>query len=351
MVAVMVTLIMMIVISLIVIGFAQVTRRAQRNALDAQLSGQAFYAAESGVNDASAIMKVLAASGPILPKTTCDDTAVYNFNSTGKSKIDGAASGVSYTCVLIDPTPSSLDFKLGQTSSQVTKLKTASGLPFTSLTFKWVPGTSASSSVASCPSGAGQYPINTAAAWNCKFAALRSELTPAAGALTRNGAGGLIETTHVNFLEPVRPPVGTGASVWATDNAKSIGALCTDAQCQVTINFAGAGVNTYYLRLGAIYQSASVTITATDAAGPAKFAESQAQVSVTGKAQDVLRRILVAIPLDGDALASPTSAIVSGDTVCKRFLVTNGYFSTEGFSGSPNNPVCGDTVEVGTPSP
>jgi Tfp pilus assembly protein PilX len=53
MVAIMVTMILMIVISLIVVGFAQISRRNQRQALDRQLSTQAFYAAETGVNDAS----------------------------------------------------------------------------------------------------------------------------------------------------------------------------------------------------------------------------------------------------------------------------------------------------------
>ena len=53
-VSLMMTLVIMLVISLIVIGIAQLSRREQRQALDNQLSTQAFYAAESGVNDAQA---------------------------------------------------------------------------------------------------------------------------------------------------------------------------------------------------------------------------------------------------------------------------------------------------------
>ncbi|HET6924792.1 MAG TPA: pilus assembly PilX N-terminal domain-containing protein, partial [Candidatus Saccharimonadales bacterium] len=52
MVSIMVTLVMIIVITLIVIGFAQVVRRNQRETLDRQLSTQAYYAAETGINDA-----------------------------------------------------------------------------------------------------------------------------------------------------------------------------------------------------------------------------------------------------------------------------------------------------------
>jgi hypothetical protein len=65
-VSIIVCMIIMTILSLITIGFAQIMAREQRQALDRQLSSQAFYAAESGVNDALmltlvAIMHLLAA--------------------------------------------------------------------------------------------------------------------------------------------------------------------------------------------------------------------------------------------------------------------------------------------------
>lgn len=51
-VSIIVSIIIMTILSLITIGFAQLMAREQRQALDRQLSSQAFYAAESGVNDA-----------------------------------------------------------------------------------------------------------------------------------------------------------------------------------------------------------------------------------------------------------------------------------------------------------
>ncbi|HSX32249.1 MAG TPA: pilus assembly PilX N-terminal domain-containing protein, partial [Candidatus Saccharimonadales bacterium] len=75
MVAIMVTIILMIVISLIVLGFAQIARRNQRQSLDRQLSTQAFYAAETGVNDASKVIKAAIASGAtVAAKPTCTDS-------------------------------------------------------------------------------------------------------------------------------------------------------------------------------------------------------------------------------------------------------------------------------------
>ena len=53
----MITIIMMLVITLIVIGFTQVSNRNRRESLDRQLSTQAFYAAESGVNEALKVLR------------------------------------------------------------------------------------------------------------------------------------------------------------------------------------------------------------------------------------------------------------------------------------------------------
>src|SRR5262245_28445627 len=50
MAAIIVTLIIMIVLSLITLGFARIVNREQRQVADRQLNTQAFYAAESGVS-------------------------------------------------------------------------------------------------------------------------------------------------------------------------------------------------------------------------------------------------------------------------------------------------------------
>jgi Tfp pilus assembly protein PilV len=346
MVAVMVTLIMMIVISLIVLGFAQVTRRAQRNALDSQLSTQAFYAAESGVNDAMNILKALPAGTAPQPKSTCADTPTYQFDTLGQSNL---GSGVSYSCVTIDPTPKSIPYKLGASSNAVIKLKTATGNPFQSLTFTWVPAPGQEGQpLANCPGAVSQYPVAAGAGqWNCKFAVLRTELTPTdAGNLNRTS---FMTNTHVNFFEPLR---AGGGSVGAGANAQTVGGLCQNAPvntCKVTIS--GLSALTYYLRVGALYQPTTVSISATDSTGASVgLAEVQAQISSTGKAQDVLRRILVAVSLDGDADSSPSAAIISGDTVCKRFMVTNGSFRTQSFPGANGNPLCDTDQDIGSPT-
>src|SRR5690349_2098676 len=64
-------LIIMSVLTLIAIGFSMVSRQAEKNTLDDQLNTQAFYAAESGINDVSRIVDA-AASGSRFEKPDCD---------------------------------------------------------------------------------------------------------------------------------------------------------------------------------------------------------------------------------------------------------------------------------------
>jgi hypothetical protein len=346
-VAVMVTLIMMLVISLIVLGFAQVSRRTQRNALDTQLSTQAYYAAESGVNDAITVMRTLPV-GPLPKKDKCIDSGPYQFDSQSLSTL---GTGVSYSCVLIDPSPSTIFYSLGENASQAIRLKAEGGVNFKTLTFSWVPPDDIKTQpLANCPNGASQYrkAVGATGGWDCKYAALHTELVPTN---TLNRAS-LMNTTNVNYLDPVSV-LSPGTSNWSADNGKSIAARCVDVpapKCTATVNFNGAGLNAYYLRLGALYRSAAVSITATDTGNaPIRFAETQAHIDVTGKAQDVLRRVLVAVKLNGSPSSTPVAAITSGDSICKRFSVTGGSFNVEDFNakGEEGNPLC-EVQSVGT---
>jgi hypothetical protein len=340
MVAIMVTLIMMIVISLIVLGFAQITRRAQRKALDAQLSSQAFYAAESGVNDAIAILNTK--SGVLPDKKVCADNSDYQFNTLGYSNL---GNGVSYSCVLVEPNPTDLTYKLGASEDAVIKLKPA-GNPFSTLTFTWVPAPGQETQpVSTCPSTAGQYPVATVPGpWDCKFSVLRTELVPTSSLSRTN----LQTQTRVNFFEPVRS--GGSGSIGAAANAQTAGAKCKDAPTNTcTMTITGLGPGTYYMRVRTLYQPTTLTISATDAGGlPVGFADVQAQISVTGKAQDVLRRILVAVSLDGAQNGSPTAALISGDSICKRFSVTPTSFFTDDYVGGAGNPLC-VSANIGSP--
>ena len=317
MTAIFVTMILIFVISLLVLGFALLSRREQRTSLDSQLSTQAYYAAESGVNDAAgAIQNQLNTGGAIAAKTACVDSAPYKFNATGES-ILSAPDGVSYTCVLIDPAPKTLTFKNVGADGVVIPMTSASGNAFNTITITWQPSPGQETAPVNCSVPTTQLPTSTA--WVCKYPMLRMTTVPG-NVLSR---AALMVNARTAFLMP--QSAGSGSmSIGA--NAQVLGAHCTVTECKMVIS-AGGTSNKYFMRLNALYrQTSNISITATDTTGAGVgLVGAQAIVDSTGKAQDVLRRIVVAVDLtDANANKLPTAALTTGDSVCKRFTVATG---------------------------
>jgi hypothetical protein len=96
----------------------------------------------------------------------------------------------------------------------------------------------------------------------------------------------------------------------------------TPRYCNATIT--GINSSDFYVRLKAIYKPVSVYVQATDSGGTAlKMQGAQAIVDATGKAQDVVRRIQVRVPLSA-SYYFPEFAVESGNTICKRYSIYAG---------------------------
>ncbi len=354
MVAIMVTLILMIVISLIVLGFAQISRRNQREILDRQLSTQAFYAAETAVNDAAELIKTAINSGsPIAEKPDCASNGggFYILNP-----VLDASSSVQYTCLTVDATPNALVYSNIGTHSKVVPLIAASGT-ITSVTLNWQPSgwtakDASDTPTRDCPSSVSNSMFTTAVGWGCGYGILRFDLVPTAGLLSM---ANLQRDAITSFVIPLKP----GAS-GATANPISyptpptpaggvnsrLAVICSDQTCSLTIN--GLGQTQYYLRVSSIYKDVSLQITAKDAAGTTLSLQgAQALIDATGKAQDVLRRIQVRIPLTPSSTNLLSDyAIQSTEAICKRFTVMDGLYDNSADDavpaviGSTSNPLC-----------
>ncbi|HET8709655.1 MAG TPA: VWA domain-containing protein [Candidatus Saccharimonadales bacterium] len=340
MVAIMVTLILMVVISLVVLGFAQLSRHSTGSVQDSQLSAQAYYAAESGVNDAVSIIrqKLAAGTGTVPAKMRCDDFIDY----PGLKDSANLGSDVNYSCVLVNPAPASLNYSVGA-SGVVVPLISGSGLPLRTVTISWTPivnptdGTFPANPLTGCPGAAGDLPpASGGTAWACKYPLLRTEIVP-----TNNlNRSSMLANSRVNFLEPVA--TGSGTATLA-QTGKVIGAKCTNAAkptCRVT--FSGLSGAKYYMHLNALYGATTVTITATDVSGPVGLEGSQAIIDATGNAHGVLRRVLVAVDLNNsNSTRLPTAALSMADSFCKRFGVAPGIFNiSSNYAGGGGNPLC-----------
>lgn len=314
-----VTLIMMLVISLLVIGFTQVTNRTQRESLDRQLSTQAQYAAESGVNKVAAVLDDSSIVGT-KTKTTCDNSGVYADTNNFDPQIN-PDNNVSVTCVLVNTRPSDIRVSANQTSSTIVPLNIVDSdgnpSPANNITFTWSPtDTTANTSVCNSIFSAG-LPVGIS---TCKFALLRVDL------LRGNAAADPSSLSASTTSFYIKPTTGGGTYTLTGSSPKGniIAAKCTTT-CSVTITLQGPwNFNSFYARLSTMYLDAPTVIidagrtivTTSDA----YFEGAQAEVDSTGKAQDVLKRIQVRYPTGvrhDDTI--PPYALDSEQTVCKKF--------------------------------
>lgn len=363
MVSIIVTMVIMIVLSITVIGFAQLMRREQRQVLDRQLNTQAFYAAESGVNDAVAKLK----TDPTFFTNDCKDwTGLGNSNNVS----DDTSHSVTYSCLLINPHPTTLEYtNIGLDKSEIIPIDLSNtsqldSSPFKSLHVSWQ-DTTGTEDVSGCsPYSVDPFPaFPSAGNWanqpNQCPGILRIDIVklPANGSsygsFDRNW---LINNTATAYLYPttdgtdsptiVSPDLGYGFSQQGRIVSVNCGASSAppdEKQCKAVFNLDGSFK--YYLRIKSIYKPNSVSISALATAGQLmQFQGAQAIVDSTGKANDVLKRIQVRVPTSILTSYSPEYDIDSLGSLCKRLGV------------APPNPPDGATVYVvpftdGSPAP
>lgn len=327
----MVTIIMMMVISLIVIGFTQVTNSNRREQLDRQLSMEAFYAAESGVNAAADVIKS-SPSGHIVAQSSCNGHT-YPAGATTLS----TSPAVGYTCVLVSPIVPSIVTNANPQTSSIFPLDpvNAAGAPASpsQLTFTWSASQGKTPTNSGCQS-ANIFPKNDAS-YTCPFGMVRVDLLE-----VDNGwvSGGLTVPTFAAhtvslFLQPLAAG-GSSATLagFSAPKGMIIGAPYDQATktYTATVSLAPAAQATqYYMRITTLYlDSPRIVVDGTGATGTLSFANAQAIIDSTGKAEDVLRRVQVTIPLDQYSSIIPEGAVQSVADVCKQFSTYSGYYSS-----------------------
>ncbi len=324
MTALVVTMILMIVISLIVVGFSATTRREQRQALDYNLASQAFYAAESGVNMAMNKLK----TNPTMTKDTCDATE-HGIWQQQDYKLD-TNNNVAITCILIDSSVDSIVLDPVGMNSKVQKINT-NGTPLNTIQLSWQQK-SGNGSFASC-TGATLPP-----APSCPTPVLRVDIVN-----IKNGVGLTRANLQTSQFSAFFRPSTTAAYSCATNciayssaqkGSSGFGQIklvkCDNAQtlrCSIDVQLPGfpaTTVDQYAIRVMALYGDtgeATVNIAAKNGNTVIPLTGAQAVVDVTAKAQDVLKRVQARVKLSGGGTDTPDFAIgVDGD-ICKKFQV------------------------------
>ena len=338
MVSFLVTFIMLLVISLIVVGFTRVASQNRREALDRQLSTQAFYAAESGVN---AFLNASKTDPSLLTTTrgTCD-TQNFTFEKTLSNNPE-----VSVTCVLVDPLVPHIEVTgLDDGESQIFTIdpRAADGTSaaLTRLVFVWE-SKGDSTLKTGCPTETGKY---TATISNCEYGLLRADIMKDPG--SPYSADVLTNSTRSTlFLPSTTPYESVSLNYGLTSNRAHQGrAKCADGvphslggimtippqTCGAVVNISSAAAGArYYARVSTLYKGTkNLKIYGYDASGAAvDFAGAQVQIDSTGKAVDVLRRVQVRVPIDKTSGETVLPfAVYSEEDVCKRFTTAGDNF-------------------------
>lgn len=314
-VSIIVSITIMIILSLIVIGFARLMRREERQALDRQLSSQAYYAAESAINDAAAALS----RGQITTDSTTCDSAILN-----KPVLDPNTNNiVEYSCVTLDATPNSLEYD-NVSTDQSTQFEVHgindAGNPsdIKNLTINWQ-NVDGGSTFEPTPN---LTPLQEV--WGPlpdKVGIVRLEMFKLGNLTGQFIRDDMLDSRKVFWLYPNSNPLGGTTASWsATANGSIVNGGCSSGACSVTINDFPPG--SFLIRMRSIYAPTKVSMTGVlldnSAAG---FSGAQVIIDATGRANDVLRRMSARVALN-ESYPIPEFALQAFDGICKTIEIS-----------------------------
>ena len=349
-VSIVVAVILMLVMSLIVLAMSENTRREQRQTLDRQLSDQAFYNAESGINDAVAY--IYAHPETAIEKKDCGD-----LGAPANKNIDGAAGVNKYSCVKYDRAPESILYsELSTTAPKVIPItpiskSTGNPIPLANLTISWDDSAARNGNISGdCNFGSGDVKLPQ----SCEYGGVRVEIIGATS--VDPGIDDREELTNNTIISYLLPHEGTGENVARGDfdtypNNHGIikASNCLDSaastaspstrRCTNTIKDINRQ-ETFYVTVRSLYRPVNLSITGTDAVGGTiRFKNTQTMVDSTGKANDILRRVQVRVPARSE-VDYPGFSLQTKDSICKVFEVSKPNSGPPKAEQTDNNNDC-----------
>ncbi len=343
--AIIVAFVIIIVLSLTTLGFVSLMRNNQQLALNKQLSDQAYYAAESGINDAAQAYN----AGYSLPKEVCPlNAANVDTNQPGYKYLlnpdVNTSTNTSVTCLLMNPSPQSIFYTVSANQPSVVEMQgctvnasadptaacgsgTAATVNTINISFK----DQVNDSVPAPGLTPGCTSFSSDPTWQYQNL-LRIELVPLSysGAITRSA---LISNAYTAYLCPDGTAAsGTNYPVAGNTGVNSgqiLDTHCTVAPgatgpnpshlCSASLDVSAFNDSTYFIIMRGIYSNPiNATITLNGTGGQLNIGDAQMLVDSTGKAQSVLKRIQARVPLTNEY--STPNAVVQGE-ICKQLLL------------------------------
>ena len=301
-----------LLLTIITTSFVRLSVTEQRQAVDDDLTTRAFYAAESGVEDAKRAISDFQSGLPVnLNETVCDPADVV---ATGVLSTD---LDTEYTCQLIDLTPANYQESLDAWQAVTIPLKGASA--FTSVRIDW------HIHDGGAYSRHNNQDLLTVGAWQgANYPAMLRAAVFSTPSSANFSSSQVSQSTM--FINPANS--GGSANIGGSDGQIINGScIASPSQGQYACSVTLTGINgglTNYLRLQSLYRQTNISITLLDGGGnPVLLDDVQAIIDVTGRAADVFRRVEARVSLVDQTFPLPDIALWSNTEICKDFSVTD----------------------------
>lgn len=382
--AILISMLLVIVSSLIVYGFSEISVSGEREATTSLLSAQANDAAETGINEASGYIEAVLnydtahSITPTVP--TSSGCAQIGSNPANYTVTYNLSTNVNISCLNISSNTTALTqgtLSAGSYIDWVLNDNVSGAQGINKLVFTWQsnPNDAGENCTSSTYDAPGVFPTYDRYLSTCDMAILRVDLAslPSSGVYT--GVYPL-PGTNENFIfhtvtlylqaygnsSPAAYnnsiPNGTSStypdSVYY-DTTQPIEESCVDTSnsCSITLNAATSSSQlgnlgkTLYMRISAYYEEATqLQVSAYDANGTLIPFDTQAVVDSTGVAQNVSSRIqaIFNVGCNGSCNAQqelvPNNALESNQSVCKSIAVYGSVTNVSATAVSTNPASC-----------
>ena len=326
------TLVMIIIISLLAIGFSVITTNDQKATLDKSVSLQAEYAAQSGIN--SVVSGIINHNSAVSQSSTatCTPTGgvIPTFPNTNNTRI---------TCLKWSYSPQSLVYTSTNSTSTIINPLDSNGNPtsISEVDIKWGPANPTTSlplylstfSTASLSDvKPDKFPILKIVTANSSDMSnlTTTYVVPVSGASSQVAQGAL----GINIIT-----VGCGTSSLATTsctaklkclqwtaNVANSSCIATNGGLLATSSFDGSQLS---INISGIQGTSGAAV---------QFSNSQVQIDSTAQNGNTVKRLVAGYTIGGASAWSPTLTAATGSTaaLCKNFEFDN----TNNKTGSPS---------------
>jgi len=287
---------MSLVLTLIALGFTQVSLNQQKEALDSALSTQAFYSAESGVN--YGIHEII----------TDQNQFSASFNQSRCQKPSNKINELNstqdeWTCLMVN-LPKSLIYNVQNNSAVLVPIKTNHYTNLNYINISWRNHPFASNNnFNGCQNNTNQFPPTSDYNSSCPASVLQVSVLPGNQLDNLDNPDPELKNYYLT------PSSSSSTYNWSNNGSDNLAQCSSNTEyCNASIPVSGSTIPKnspndyqYYLYIIPLYSTTKLYVTAYSSAETASsqmgysLYNAQVDIDSTGKGYDVLKRILVTV--------------------------------------------------------